>query len=175
MGGSRSHSVGSSIDFAIITAIEVERRAICRAFRLTDKHREKRDGRVYWRGRLPLKNGEFYELAVAQSPDMANLDAALLAVDCLRHWQPEALLMVGIAAAATTDQELGDRGSWQSSLLLRTWQDHPWRPKTRTAMVMYRLVRMQVAIWGGNHLRNEPPLDEVDDEVGQEPEEKTET
>jgi nucleoside phosphorylase len=109
MNDTRSYAARAPIvDFAIITAIEVERQAVCKAFKLTDKHREKREGRVYWRRRIQLKNGEFYELVVAQSPDMANLDAALLTVDTLRHWQPEAVLMVGIAAAATTDQALGD-------------------------------------------------------------------
>jgi nucleoside phosphorylase len=96
------------IDFAIITAIEVERRAVCKAFGLTDKHREKREGRVYWRGRLPFKNGKSYELVVAQAPDMANLDAALLTVTTLHHWRPGAVLMVGIAAAASPEQALGD-------------------------------------------------------------------
>jgi nucleoside phosphorylase len=96
------------IDFAIITAIEVERLAICKAFGLTDKHRAPKEARQYWRGRLPLDNGEFYEIVVAQLPDMANVDAALSANDMIHHWKPGALLMVGIAAAATKEQMLGD-------------------------------------------------------------------
>ena len=39
---------------------------------------------------------------------MANVDAALLAADALNHWQPKAILMVGIAAAADPEQSLGD-------------------------------------------------------------------
>jgi nucleoside phosphorylase len=100
---------GAPIDFAILTAIEVERRAVCTAFGLGDNHRVKKGSRVYWRGKLPLKNGEFYELVVAQSPDMANVDAALLTSDMLHHWSPGAALMVGIAASGEPGEvKLGD-------------------------------------------------------------------
>jgi hypothetical protein len=71
----------TNIDFCIITALEVERKAVCEIFRLGDKDRVRVDGRIYWRGRLDLGGGAFYELAVAQSPDMANLDAALLTAE----------------------------------------------------------------------------------------------
>jgi hypothetical protein len=48
----------SLIDFALITAIETERKALCQAFGLTDRHRVRRDARVYWRGRLSIADGE---------------------------------------------------------------------------------------------------------------------
>jgi nucleoside phosphorylase/tetratricopeptide (TPR) repeat protein len=96
------------IDFAIITAIEVERRAVCRAFKLTDKDRVRKSSRVYWRGSLSLKGGSVYQIVVAQSPDAANVDAALLTSDTIHHWNPGALLMVGIAGAASDDVALGD-------------------------------------------------------------------
>ncbi|WP_437541263.1 hypothetical protein WME97_26575 [Sorangium sp. So ce367] len=108
---SRSATTGipdMPIDFAILTAIEVERRAVCAAFRLGDSDRVRKGSRVYWRGRLPLKNGEFYQLVVSQAPDMANVDAALLASDTLHHWMPGAALLVGIAASAHKDVRLGD-------------------------------------------------------------------
>jgi nucleoside phosphorylase len=104
-----TQTVEPLIDFAIITAIDVEREAICKAFKMTDKHRVfPPSGRVYWRNRLKLKNGEYYEIIVAQSPDMANVDAALLASDTIRDWKPHAILMVGIAGAASQEQALGD-------------------------------------------------------------------
>ena len=97
------------IDIAILTAIEVERRAVCEAFGLTDEHRVRKDSRVYWRGKLPLKNGECYELVIAQAPDAANIDAAILTNDLLHHWKPGAALLVGIAASAAPDKvKLGD-------------------------------------------------------------------
>jgi nucleoside phosphorylase len=96
------------IDFVIITALEVERKAVCRAFKLLDKHRVKRDSRVYWRGRLQLNDGEFYEIAVAQAADMANVNSALLTSDSIHHWKPEGLLLVGIAGAVSDEIGLGD-------------------------------------------------------------------
>lgn len=97
-----------AIDFAILTAIEVERQAVCEAFGLGDETRVQRGSRVYWRGRLPLEKGGAYELVVAQATDMANVDAAILATDTLHHWSPGAALLVGIAAAAHKDVRLGD-------------------------------------------------------------------
>lgn len=96
------------IDFAILTAIEIERKAICNALGLGDRDRVRRGVRVYWRGRLSLDNGEFYELVVAQALDMANIDAALLASDTIRDWKPGAALLIGIAASAHKDVKLGD-------------------------------------------------------------------
>ncbi|MBD2207651.1 DEAD/DEAH box helicase family protein [Calothrix sp. FACHB-1219] len=96
------------IDFAIITAIETEREAVCEAFQITPENRVKEGSRVYWRKRIELQNGDYYEIVVAQSPDMANVDVALLASDTIHHWHPAAMLMVGIAAAATQEQGLGD-------------------------------------------------------------------
>ena len=101
-------SADALIDFAIITAIEVERRAVCRAFKLTDKDRVRKGSRVYWRGNLSLKQGGVYQIVIAQSPDAANVDAALLTSDTIHHWNPGALLMVGIAGAASDDVALGD-------------------------------------------------------------------
>lgn len=103
----------AKIDFAIITAIKGEREAVCQAFGLTPKNRSREGARVYWRGRVPLKNSEYYEIVVAQSPDMAQVDAAILTNDTIHHWDPAALLMVGVAGAASDgtkedDEALGD-------------------------------------------------------------------
>ncbi|MBD0301766.1 MAG: 5'-methylthioadenosine/S-adenosylhomocysteine nucleosidase, partial [Tolypothrix sp. T3-bin4] len=96
------------IDFAIITAIEIERKAVCEAFQITEQDRVPIGTRVYWRKRIELKNNQFYEIVVAQLPDMSNVEAALMAADMIRDWQPEAMLMVGIAGAARQNQQLGD-------------------------------------------------------------------
>ena len=97
-----------TIDFAILTALEVERKAVCAAFGLTDDDRVPLGARVYWRGKLPLKTGEAYEIVVAQAPDMANVDAAILTNDTLRDWKPGAALLVGIAASTDEKLRLGD-------------------------------------------------------------------
>ena len=96
------------IDFAIITALKLERQAVCEAFGLKASNRVKRKARVYWRGKLPLPDSESYRIVAAQSPDMANVDAALLTSDTLHHWKPSAALLVGIAASADEKVALGD-------------------------------------------------------------------
>lgn len=106
----RTSMEDTRVDFAIITAIAIERLAVCQAFDMTDKDRVRRENRTYWRKRLPLPSGRFYEIVVAQSLDMATVNAALLTSDLLHHWQPAAVLMVGIAATAKPEpkQHLGD-------------------------------------------------------------------
>jgi nucleoside phosphorylase len=98
-----------AIDFAILTAIRVEREAVCTAFGLSDKDRVKKDGRVYWRGQLELSEGKNYQLVVAQLVETGNVEAALLAADAIRHWSPSVALLVGVAASADPDRvKLGD-------------------------------------------------------------------
>jgi HEAT repeat protein len=99
------------IDFAIITALKIERLAVLKAFGIDEESdRVRKDARTYWRKRLPLKDGKFYEIVVAQCLDMANVNSALLTNDTLHHWQPQAVIMVGIAATAKSEekQHLGD-------------------------------------------------------------------
>lgn len=47
------------VDFAIITAIELERQAICKAFGMGDKHKAHKGVHTYWRNRLELGNNQF--------------------------------------------------------------------------------------------------------------------
>jgi nucleoside phosphorylase len=99
------------IDFAIITALKIERLAVLKAFGIDeDRDRERKGTRTYWRKRLPLKDGMFYEIVVAQCLEMANVNSAILTNDTLHHWQPQAVIMVGIAATAKSEekQHLGD-------------------------------------------------------------------
>lgn len=101
--------MGEKVDFAIITAIELEREAICKTLQMGDDDRVSVESRIYWRKSLELKDGEFYNLVVAQSSDMANVDAALLVADTNHHWHPGAILLVGIAAGVDREkQQFGD-------------------------------------------------------------------
>ncbi|MFO0757811.1 MAG: hypothetical protein U0359_15050 [Byssovorax sp.] len=106
---SRPYEAEPAIDFAVLTAVEVERRAVCAAFNLTKEHRVRKSGRWYWRGRVPLQEGGFYEIVVAQPADMGQIEAAGLTKDVLRDWKPRAALLVGIAASADPEKiKLGD-------------------------------------------------------------------
>ncbi len=98
-----------TIDFAIITAIEIERRAVCDAFGMTKEDRIRSEARTYWRKRLQLEDGEFYyEILVAQSTGMGGIDITHLVSDTIQDWKPNAILLVGIAGAASKEQHLGD-------------------------------------------------------------------
>lgn len=95
--------------FVILTVIEAEFLAVCKAFDIDpDKGRDFKDSRVYWKKELPLDDDESYSIIIAQSPDAANVDAAVLTTDALHHWSPDAILLVGIAAATSSEQILGD-------------------------------------------------------------------
>ncbi len=98
----------TEIDFAIITAVEVERKAVCRAFGLTSKDMIGIGSRVYWRRSLTLKSGDAYEIVVTQAQDMANVESALVTSDVIHDWSPGALLLVGIAGSANREAALGD-------------------------------------------------------------------
>lgn len=95
-------------DFAVVCALEVEREAICRAFQLKDRDRELRGQRRYWCGQLRVSKSVTFGVVVTQLPEMANVHAAVRTSKILQHWNPQALLLVGIAAAALRTQQLGD-------------------------------------------------------------------
>lgn len=96
------------IDFAVLTAIEVERKAVCAALGFTDLNRTKKKERVYWLGKLPMEGGSARTILVAQSAEMGQLGAMALAKDVASDWKPRAMLMVGIAASTQPDVKLGD-------------------------------------------------------------------
>lgn len=106
-GGLNTRST-ESLDFAIFTAIETERLALCEAFGISDTDRIHAGPYTYWKKQFPLPNGRYYSLAVAQSADAANVDAALIGASTINTFHPKAILMVGIAAATSAEQSLGD-------------------------------------------------------------------
>ncbi|MGK7913261.1 MAG: SIR2 family protein [Synechococcus sp.] len=97
------------IDFAIVTAIDIERDAVCKEFEMGDSERVPEGPRTYWRKALEIGKGEFYEIVVCQAADMGGVDSALLVADTIHHWDPRAILLVGIAAGVDKDeQKFGD-------------------------------------------------------------------
>lgn len=112
MPEARPHEPSTSdgpIDIAILTALEMERKAVCAALGFNKSHRIKRSERSYWRGRLPLEDGSHYQVVVAQAIDMGQVEATGLTKDVLHDWQPAAALLVGIAASTDPNRvKLGD-------------------------------------------------------------------
>ena len=99
------------VDFMIITAIKAERLAVLNAFGIDEiKDRVRKGSRTYWCKQVFLNDSRFYKIVVAQSIDIANVNAAILTNDTLHHWQPAAVLMTGISATAKPEskQKLGD-------------------------------------------------------------------
>ncbi|MDJ0703929.1 MAG: SIR2 family protein [Leptolyngbyaceae cyanobacterium MO_188.B28] len=98
----------SKVDFAIITAIQLERQAVCQALGMGDQHRVREGVRTYWKTQLDLGSRQFYTIVVTQLPDAANVDAAIAVGHVIDKWNPGAVLMVGIAGAAKADIHPGD-------------------------------------------------------------------
>jgi nucleoside phosphorylase len=95
-------------DFVVITALEVERQEVCKAFGLTDANRVAVGARVYWAGTFRLEGGETYYVVVGQLARMGQVPSALDTADAIKDWQPTAALLVGIAGAAHDEVALGD-------------------------------------------------------------------
>jgi len=53
-----------SIDFLLLTALQVERKALCSALQLSDKITV--GTRTYWQGRLTLRGNKAYEIVVGE-------------------------------------------------------------------------------------------------------------
>lgn len=96
----------TGLDVVLLTAIEIEYRAVLRAFGLDAAAREVVNDRVYVRGQLKRSAGGHYEIAVAVCPNMGNLEAHSLARDAHDAWKPALMLFVGIAATLP-GEELG--------------------------------------------------------------------
>lgn len=96
------------VDFAIVAATDKERRALCKAFDISPEERIRKGTHTYWCKRVPLPDEQNYYIIVAQCPDMANVNAALLVSDIVNDWEPKAILVAGIAAAVREEQALGD-------------------------------------------------------------------
>ncbi len=98
----------TNADFVIFSAIERECIALCSTFDVSPADRIHKDNRTYWHKQLKLPNNQYYEIIITQFPDMANVNSALAANEAFNHWHPQASLMVGIAAAVSSNYKLGD-------------------------------------------------------------------
>jgi nucleoside phosphorylase len=101
----------SQIDFAIITALEKEAKAV--VGRLED-HRslrfEDEDIRTYHYGTIPIqRTDQEYHVVVVLLPSMGNVSAASAVTDTIMRSDPRFVLMVGIAGGIPQDDlDLGD-------------------------------------------------------------------
>ena len=98
-------------DFVIITALEKEAQAVVsRLENHTVKRFQAHDIRTYHCGTVPITGTDrAYKVAVVLLPSMGELPAATATTDALATWNPNYVLMVGIAGGiAQDDLDLGD-------------------------------------------------------------------
>lgn len=97
------------VDFAILTALTVERQAA--VSRLTDARKVQIPGEplTFYVGNVPVPGEAHpYSVVVAQLLDMGNLDAAVATARILQRFRPRNVLMVGIAGGVRGEVALGD-------------------------------------------------------------------
>ncbi len=101
--------VDEPVDFAIITALPVERQAVVRRLTAYRKIQEAGEPLTFYLGHLDIP-GEAtpYSVVVTQLLDMGNLDAAATTVRVLQRYRPRNVLMVGIAGGVAGKVKLGD-------------------------------------------------------------------
>ncbi len=97
------------IDFAIITALPIEREAVVR--RLEDCTKQQFDGDplTFYTGTLKIPGeAQPYTIVVTQLLEMGISDAAIATTNVINRWHPRNVLMVGIAGGVKGKAELGD-------------------------------------------------------------------
>ena len=98
-------------DFVIITALEKEAQAVVKRLENHTVERfQAQSIRTYHCGTVPIEGtGHAYRVAVVLLPSMGELSAANATTDALAQWNPQFVLMVGIAGGfAQDDLDLGD-------------------------------------------------------------------
>lgn len=98
------------IDFAIITALKLERDAVLQ--RLDEGYeqiQEDEEPLTYYYGHTTIpSSGERYSVVLVMLLKIGNDEAAVATTRLIRRWQPQHVLMVGIAGGVPGKVELGD-------------------------------------------------------------------
>jgi nucleoside phosphorylase len=98
------------IDFAIITALKIERDAVLR--RMDDGYetvQEDTEPLTFYLGHITIpSSGERYSVVVVMLLGLGNEEAAVATTRLIHRWQPDHVLMVGIAGGVPGKVSLGD-------------------------------------------------------------------
>jgi nucleoside phosphorylase len=86
------------VDFAIVTALPLEREAIVARLEGVVRVSNPDDPYTFHIGTIPLGDKSSYTAVVVQLLEMGNLEAAASATSVLGRWKPKHVLMLGIAA-----------------------------------------------------------------------------
>lgn len=98
------------VDFAIITALKIERNSVLKRFdEGYETVQEDKEPLTYYYGHVTIpSSGERYAVVVVMLLKMGNDEAAVATTRLIHRWQPEHVLMVGIAGGVPGKVALGD-------------------------------------------------------------------
>ena len=97
------------VDFAVITALPVERHAVVRRLTAYEKVQPAGEPLTFYLGHLIIPGGATpYSVVVTQLLDMGNVDAAATTARVFQRYRPRYVLMVGIAGGVAGKVKLGD-------------------------------------------------------------------
>lgn len=96
------------IDVAIITALKVEREAVVDRLHGVKKCQFDEEPLTFYVGTLPLADGLEYRVVAVQTHDMGNNEAAVATTRTIQRFNPQCVLMVGIAGGVAGKANLGD-------------------------------------------------------------------
>ncbi len=98
-----------SVDFAIVTALPIEGKAVLNHLVSYRKKQFGKDWSTYYRGRINIHaSDEYYEVVVLTLLGMGNREAAYGSMALIERWHPKNIIMVGIAAGVPNKVALGD-------------------------------------------------------------------
>ncbi|MGG6268511.1 SAVED domain-containing protein [Leptolyngbya sp. AN03gr2] len=98
-----------NVDFAIVTALKVERDAVLKRLDSSQLVQDDYDPLSYYLGHLDIPgSSQRYTIVVLLLLDMGNDEAASATMQLLNRWHPNYVLMVGIAGGVRGQVELGD-------------------------------------------------------------------
>ncbi|BAZ18987.1 putative nucleoside phosphorylase (plasmid) [Calothrix sp. NIES-4071] len=99
----------NSVDFAIITALRVERDAVRERLDTCEIVQDDFDPLTYYYGRVNIPGSdEYYTVVLVGLLNMGNNSAAVATTRLLQRWETKNLMMVGIAGGVREKVDLGD-------------------------------------------------------------------
>jgi nucleoside phosphorylase len=97
------------VDFAIVTALKVERDAVLRRLDTYDQIQVEGDPHTYYYGYVSIPGtGERYTIVVVMLLGQGNEEASATTRGLTIRWQPQSVIMVGIAGGVLRKVKLGD-------------------------------------------------------------------
>jgi nucleoside phosphorylase len=92
------NEVPKEVDFAIVTALPIEREAVVARLEGVVRISDPDDAYTFHFGTIPVGDKTNYTAVVMQLLEIGNIEAAASATALLKRWKPKHVLMVGIAA-----------------------------------------------------------------------------